>query len=120
MRGFLTPDLAATVSVSGDDLFGTNFYGGITWFLGAKGGLSRPNVARRLLIPVERNEQVVVNEVERVTPVAGPVILTFDDDAIEVVHVDSGAAAGGTKARLRIRSTPCPIRRKPTSFTLRR
>jgi parallel beta-helix repeat protein len=93
VRGFLAPDLSATVSVSGDDLFGANIYGGLTWFLGAKGGLSRPNVARRLLIPVERNEQVVVNEVERTSAVAGPIVLTSaDDDEIEFAHVDAGAA----------------------------
>jgi hypothetical protein len=95
VRGFLRPDLSATLSVSGDDVFGANVFGGVTWFLGAKGGLSRPDIARRLMVPVERNEQVVVNEVERVTPVAGPVVLTFEDDAIEIVHVDSAAAAGG-------------------------
>jgi hypothetical protein len=95
VRGFLMPDLAASFSVADDDLFGTSAYGGITWFLGARGGLSRPNISRRLLIPVERNEQIVTNDVEESTPVAGPVVLTFEDDAIEIVHVDSTAAAGG-------------------------
>lgn len=92
VRGFFKPDLAATLSVSSDDLFGTNVYGGLTWFVGAKGGLSRPNMARQLLIPVERNEQIVVNEIEETTPVAGSVVLTEDDDAIVVVHVQAGAA----------------------------
>jgi hypothetical protein len=92
VRGFLLPDLAATLMVSGDDVFGTNVFGGITWFVGARGGLSRPHVARRLTIPVERNEQIVVNEVEERELVPGPVVLTYDDEAIEVVHVEAGAA----------------------------
>ena len=92
MRGFLRPDLAASLGVCGDDLFGTNLYGGITWFVGARGGLSRPYVTRRITIPVERNEQVVVADVRTISPVAGPIILTQDDDEIEVVHVQAGAA----------------------------
>jgi hypothetical protein len=98
LRGFITPDLAGTIAVAGDDLFGTNLYGGLTWFLGAKGGLSRPNMARRLLMPVERNEQIVVSEVERTSDVAGPVVLMHEDDEIEIIHVEEGAAglADGT------------------------
>jgi hypothetical protein len=98
IRGFITPDLHGTVAVAGDDVFGTNLYGGLTWFLGAKGGLSRPNMARRLLMPVERNEQIVVNEFERRSDIVGPIVLTQDDDQIEIVHVQEGAAglADGT------------------------
>jgi hypothetical protein len=92
VRGFIVPDVAASLSVSSDDVFGTNVFGGLTWFVGARGGLSRPNIAQRMLIPVERNEQVVVSEVEQVTPVAGSVVLTEGDDPIVVVHVQSGAA----------------------------
>lgn len=97
-RGFITPDLAGTIAIAGDDVFGTNLYGGLTWFVGAKGGLSRPNMARRLIMPVERNEQIVVQEVERSSLVAGPLVLTSDDDEIEIIHVEEGAAglADGT------------------------
>jgi hypothetical protein len=92
LRGFLMPDLAASLMVSGDELFGTNVFGGVTWFLGARGGLSRPDVSRRLTIPVERNEQIVVNEVHRREPLAGPIVLSHDDEEIEVVHVRALAA----------------------------
>jgi hypothetical protein len=91
VRGFLVPDIAAAVTLSSDDLFGTNVYGGLTWFVGARGGLSRPNMARRIIMPVERNEQVAVAEVNTSTFVAGPIVLTHDDDPIEVVHVQAGA-----------------------------
>lgn len=91
VRGFLTPDLTANVNVCDDDLFGTSVYGGVTWFIGAR-VFNRPNMSRRLMAPVERNEQVAVVEVERVTPVLGPIVLTQDDDQIEVVHVAAGAA----------------------------
>jgi hypothetical protein len=95
MRGFLIPDLAASVTVSHDDIFDTNVYGGFTWFFGANGGLSRPIVNGRLTIPVERNEQIAVNTVRRQTPVVGTVVLEFEDDPIVVVHVDSNAAGPG-------------------------
>ncbi len=49
-------------------------------------------MARRLLVPVERNEQVAVAEVQRERFVTGPIVLTHDDDPIEVVHVEAGAA----------------------------
>lgn len=91
-RGFITPDIQLTLTVGHDDIFGTNIYGGISWFVGARGGLSRPNMTRRLIVPVERNEQVAVAKVERERFVAGPIVLTHDDDPIEVVHVEAGAA----------------------------
>ena len=92
VRGFIVPDLLATVTVSSDDLFGTNVYGGVTWYVGARGGLSRPNMTRRILTPVMRNEQVAISEVKTTTAVAGPIILTIDDDPIQVAHVQAGAA----------------------------
>jgi hypothetical protein len=91
VRGFLAPDLTANVNVCHDDLFDTSVYGGITWYIGAR-VFNRPNMSRRLMAPVERNEQVAVANVETVTPVLGPIILTLDDDEIEVVHVAAGAA----------------------------
>jgi hypothetical protein len=91
VRGFLAPDLTANVNVCHDDLFDTSVYGGITWYIGAR-VFNRPNMSRRLMAPVERNEQVAVAEVRTVTPVAGPIILTLDDDEIEIVHVAAGAA----------------------------
>jgi hypothetical protein len=95
VRGFLMPDLAASVTVSHDDFFDTNVYGGFTWFFGANGGLSRPAVDRKLTIPVERNEQIAVHEVHRQTPIVGAVVLEFEDDPIVVVHVNSNAAGPG-------------------------
>jgi hypothetical protein len=92
VRGFMLPDLAGTITVSSDDLFGTNLYGGITWFVGARGGLSRPNMSRRIVMPVVRNEQVAIAEVKTTEAVAGPIILTIDDDPIQIVHVEAGAA----------------------------
>jgi hypothetical protein len=91
-RGFLTPDVQLTCTVGHDDIFGTNIYGGVSWFIGARGGLSRPNMTRRLIVPVERNEQVAVAKVERESVVAGPIVLTNEDEPIEVVHVEAGAA----------------------------
>jgi hypothetical protein len=92
VRGFLLPDLAASISVSGDDVFGTNIYGGLTWFLGARGRLNGTGLARRLVTPVERNEQIVRQHIERTGATAEPVVLTESDDPITVVHVYSGAA----------------------------
>jgi hypothetical protein len=43
-------------------------------------------------MPVERNEQIVVNEFERRSDIVGPIVLTQDDDEIEIIHVQEGAA----------------------------
>jgi hypothetical protein len=91
VRGFLMPDLSASVTISHDDFFDTNVYGGFTWFFGANGGLSRPAVDRKLTIPVERNEQIAVHHVHRQTPIVGAVVLESDGDPIVVVHVDSNS-----------------------------
>jgi len=45
-----------------------------------------------LIVPVERNEQVAVADVHREEFIAGPIVLTHNDEAIEVVHVEAGAA----------------------------
>jgi hypothetical protein len=91
VRGFLAPDLTANVNVCHDDLFDTSVYGGITWYIGVR-MFNRPNMSRRLMAPVERNEQVAVVDVQNVTTVPGPLVLTIDDDEIEVIHVAAGAA----------------------------
>jgi hypothetical protein len=91
-RGFWTPDIQLTATVGHDDIFGTNIYGGVSWFIGARGGLSRPNMTRRIIVPVERNEQVAVAKVHSEEFVAGPIVLTHDDEPIEIVHVEAGAA----------------------------
>jgi hypothetical protein len=95
VRGFLMPDLAASITVSHDDFFDTNVYGGFTWFFGANGGLSRPAVDRKLTIPVERNEQIAVHHVHQRRPISGTLVLESGDDPIVIVHVDSSAAGPG-------------------------
>jgi hypothetical protein len=91
LRGFLAPYVAANVNIAHDDLFGTNVYGGLTWFVGARRGMMRPNMTRMLTIPVERNEQVAVAKLRTEALIAGPIVLTHDDDPIEIVHVEAGA-----------------------------
>ena len=54
VRGYLTNNLSGNVNVSHDDFFGTNVYGGMTYFFGGSGG-SRPMSFRNLMtLPAQR------------------------------------------------------------------
>ncbi len=97
LRGYLTPRLAGNVAISDDPIFGTNVYGGFTFFFGGSGGTAPQTVEDKLTIPVERNEQVVVNNANVAQAVNGSVILTESGQPITVNHVnDSGNAGDGT------------------------
>lgn len=94
-RGFVLPALAVNITISDDDVFGTNVYGGFTWYFGKGYNACTSGTNYGLLNRVERNRQVAVKEV--ITPVPTQVTLTFDDEVITVMHVnDDGAGGDGT------------------------
>ena len=66
VRGYITPRLAANVEASDDPIFGTNVYGGFTWFFGGSGGDMPQTIEGKLTIPVERSNQVVINDVNTI------------------------------------------------------
>lgn len=94
-RGYLTNNLAASVTVADDPLFGTNVFGGLTFFFG--GGIARPaEFSDKLRIPVERNHLVAIRD-QTVLSGSNFTVLTdpVSTQPILVEHLDSTAAAGG-------------------------
>ena len=89
VRGYVTPRLSGNVTISDDPLFGTNVYGGFTWFLGGAGGNAPRTIEDKLTIPVERNQQVVINEVG--SDSGGPIFLTSGGNPISFTHIDTNA-----------------------------
>ncbi len=97
MRGYALPDLAVSASITDDDIYDTNFLFGITWFIGRthKGNAPCGTLLDRFREPVIRNDFIAM-ETGRVDRQSGDALTSpTDDEAIRVVHVNSGAAAGG-------------------------
>ena len=92
VRGYITPRLAGDITIANDANFGTRAYGGLTWFFGGSGGNSPGTLGELLTIPVERNRQVAVNETESIIISPEATILTYNDEAITVSHIDANAA----------------------------
>ena len=96
VRGYITPRLLGNIAIADDPLFGSNVYGGFTWFYGGSGTRAPQVIEDKLTIPVERNNQVAVNEVQKqVISVNQP--LTYLNMPIKITHInDSGIAGDGT------------------------
>ncbi len=93
VRGYLFPWMAANVTVSHDDVFGTSVYGGFTLFFGGSGGNLPTRLKDKLTIPVQRNYQVAVNRVE--TSVDTLTQFTYQGNPITLTHVnDDGVGTG--------------------------
>ncbi len=97
VRGYVTPDLLLQFAVNDDDEFGTNSVFSATWFIGRTRDPSycSPSLRQRMREPVIRNDYVAIRQGSEMggTPLEGD----FDGEVqpIQVVHVDSTAAAGG-------------------------
>ena len=60
LRGYITNNLSGNVNISHDQFFGTNVYGGLTYFFGGSGG-NRPMTFENLMTsPVQRSQQVAI------------------------------------------------------------
>ncbi|MBX3436590.1 MAG: hypothetical protein KF861_03800 [Planctomycetaceae bacterium] len=96
VRGYITPRLAGSITVSDDSDFATNVYGGLTWFFGGRGGKAPRNLCDKLTLPVERNPQIVINNAR--TPIYDVDVLTDGGQPITVTHVRSqgGGFSQGT------------------------
>lgn len=93
-RGNITPNLATNIGISQDPAFGTNFFGGFTWFFGG-GNVAGQTVEEKMTTPVERDKQGVINEVN--TQMASSFVpLTAAGQAITFNHVRSGSSGDGT------------------------
>ncbi len=96
IRGYLTKDVAASLSVANDGMFDTTVMFSITWFLdwGARGRaeMAPACIADRLREPVQRNDYVAVHDktmtgLEAITDASGT--------PLYFVHVNSNAASSG-------------------------
>jgi len=94
LRGYLTRDLAASLTIADDGLFDTTVAFGVTWFFpsGNRRGSSPCSLCSRLYTPVQRNDYVVVHE----TAIDTLVVLTDGDDPITVTHINSDGLGQGT------------------------
>ncbi|MCA9043281.1 MAG: right-handed parallel beta-helix repeat-containing protein [Planctomycetaceae bacterium] len=92
VRGYITPSLKGNVAVSDDPLFGTNVFGGFTFFFGGTGGRAPETLYDMLTLPVERtNQQVAIKNVQSGTFVPGTVVLTDGGVPITITHVNNNA-----------------------------
>ena len=97
VRGYAVPDLAMSLQVSDDDVYATNVMFGITWFIGRthKGNQPCGNLLDRFREPVQRNNFIAMTSRQESTASGNALTATGTTDAIRVVHVNSGAGAGG-------------------------
>ncbi len=94
IRGYVTRRLTGHFTVSNDNRFGTQAYGGVMWYLGGAAGLAPQSMRDKLLIPVERNHQIIIDQTDEVIP--GSIVATNMGAPITVTHVRNGA--GGTNS----------------------
>lgn len=95
VRGYITNDLLVDVSVTDDDVFGTNTVFQIVWTPGRTGAGPTSwihTLGDRMREQVYRNTYIATQQVDR----AGSIALTdAAGDALRIVHVASNAAADG-------------------------
>ncbi len=89
LRGYVTRRLSGHFTVSNDGRFGTMAYGGVTWAFGGAAGLAPQDMRDKLLIPVERNHQIIIDQTDEVIP--GTIVATNMGAPITVTHIRSGA-----------------------------
>jgi len=96
VRGYAVPDLALSLQVTDDNVYATNVMFGITWFIGRTNRENGPcgTIADRLREPVLRNN--IATTSRRVSGDTGEALTAQGTtDAIDIVHVNSNASAGG-------------------------
>lgn len=95
LRGYATPDLALSISLTNDALFDTNAVFSATWFIGRTRRENRPTgeLRDRFREPVIRNDYVALAQSSVIS--ATNALTDVDNELIRVVHVDSTSGAGG-------------------------
>jgi len=94
VRGYVTDNLAASLTITDDDLFDTTVAFGVTWFLpsGNRRGSSPCSNCARLYTPVRRNDYIVVHE----TAIDSLAVLTDGGAPITLAHVNDDGVGTGT------------------------
>ena len=97
MRGYATPDLAVSLQITDDNVYNTNVMFGVTWFVGRTNKSNMPcgTLADRFREPVLRNDFIATTQ--RIVSGVGGDAMTSQSTgaALEFIHVDDSAAAGG-------------------------
>lgn len=97
VRGYAVPDLAVSFAVTEDDIYDANFLFGITWFIGRthKGNAPCGTLLDRFREPVLRNDFIAMTSRQETRASGNALTIAGTTDPVRIVHVDSGAAAGG-------------------------
>lgn len=97
IRGYLTENLSGNVNISHDDFFGTNVYGGMTYFFGGSGGSQPMSFANLMTLPAVRSQQVsVINRVRDVSAFT-PLRDVRSGDELHLYFVEENGTGAGTQ-----------------------
>lgn len=98
VRSYITNNLSGNVNISHDQFFGTNVYGGLTYFFGGSGG-SRPNSFENLMtLPAQRSQQVSIGNYMRDVSTFKPLYDSTTGDALHMYFVKENGLGSGTQA----------------------
>ncbi len=98
VRSYLTNNLSGNVNISHDQFFGTNVYGGLTYFFGGSGG-SRPNSFENLMtLPAQRSQQVSIGNYIRDVSTFQPLYDSTTGDALHMYFVKEDGLGIGTQS----------------------
>lgn len=98
VRSYITNNLSGNVNISHDQFFGTNVYGGLTYFFGGSGG-SRPNSFENLMtLPAQRSQQVSIGNYIRDLSTFQPLYDSTTGDALHMYFVEQNGLGTGTQA----------------------
>ncbi|MBS0206166.1 MAG: right-handed parallel beta-helix repeat-containing protein [Planctomycetes bacterium] len=98
VRGYITNNLSGNVNISHDQFFGTNVYGGLTYFFGGPGG-NRPMSFQNLMtLPAQRLQQVSVSNFVRDTSTFKAAYDVNSGDQLHMYFVKEAGAGAGTQS----------------------
>ena len=97
VRGYITNNLSGNVNISHDQFFGTNVYGGLTYFFGGPGG-NRPMSFQNLMtLPAQRLQQVSISNFVRDTSNFQALHDVNSGDELHMYFVKEAGAGTGTQ-----------------------
>lgn len=96
LRGYLTDNLSGNINVAHDEFFGTNLYGGLTYYFGGSGG-NRPLAFHNLMtLPAQRSQQVSITTAVRTTSTFVPLV-DSSGDPLHIYFVQQSGTGIGTR-----------------------
>ncbi len=101
VRGYITNNLSGNVNISHDQFFGTNVYGGLTYFFGGSGGNRPMSFENLMTLPVQRSQQVAIGNYFHEVNTFKPLLPNGDGfvgDPLHVYFVKEGGTGTGTQS----------------------